>query len=107
MTSRTPYSFTRRQLCTAAAAVTAGAVLPRAALADTDFYKGKTVQLVVPFSPGGFYDIAGRIVARHLPNHIAGQPNVVVQNQPGAGGLSAARFRSFICAAIRMCNSIR
>jgi tripartite-type tricarboxylate transporter receptor subunit TctC len=70
--------------------VTAAAIVPRASLADSDFYKGKTVQLVVPFSPGGFYDIAGRIVARHLPQHIDGQPNVVVQNQPGAGGLSAA-----------------
>jgi tripartite-type tricarboxylate transporter receptor subunit TctC len=90
MTSRTPYSFTRRHFCKTATAVAAGAALPRAALADTDFYKGKTVQLVVPFSAGGFYDIAGRIVARHLPNHIPGQPNVVVQNQPGAGGLSAA-----------------
>jgi tripartite-type tricarboxylate transporter receptor subunit TctC len=81
---------TRRHLGKIATVLSAAAILPRASLADTDFYKGKTVQLVVPFSPGGFYDIAGRIVARHLPRHIDGQPNVVVQNQPGAGGLSAA-----------------
>jgi len=90
MTAPTPRAFTRRHVCRAAMGVTAAAIVPRASLADSDFYKGKTVQLVVPFSPGGFYDIAGRIVARHLTQHIDGQPNVVVQNQPGAGGLSAA-----------------
>ncbi len=89
-TSKTAKSLSRRNLITAASAISAAAILPRHALADTAFYKGKTIQLVVPFSPGGFYDIAGRIVARHLGNYIEGQPSVVVQNQPGAGGLSAA-----------------
>ena len=90
MTSKTTKVFTRRQFCTTAAGVTAAAIVPRSSLADSNFYKGKTVQLVVPFSPGGIFDIAGRIVARHLTNHIEGNPSVVVQNQPGAGGLSSA-----------------
>ena len=90
MTSKATQNVTRRSFCATAAGVTAAAIVPRMSLADSNFYKGKTVQLVVPFSPGGFYDIAGRIVARHLTNHIEGNPNVVVQNQPGAGGLSAA-----------------
>jgi len=90
MTSKATKSFTRRSFSTLAAGVSAAALVPRHALADSNFYKGKTVQLVVPFSPGGIFDIAGRIVARHLTNHIEGNPNVVVQNQPGAGGLSAA-----------------
>lgn len=61
-----------------------------AAFAQADFYRGRTIQLIVPFSPGGYYDIAGRIVARNLPKYIEGTPTVVVQNQPGGGGLSAA-----------------
>ena len=54
-----------------------------------DFYKGKTVSIMVGFSSGGIYDIWARLVARHLPRHIPGAPSVVVQNMAGAGGLAA------------------
>ena len=62
------------------------------ARADTisDFYKGKTVSIMVGFSSGGGYDIWARLIARHLPKHIPGAPNVIVQNMAGAGGLTAA-----------------
>ena len=59
------------------------------ARADDDvaaFYAGKTVQMMVATSPGGGVDLIGRLVARHLQNHIPGKPNIVVQNMPGAGG---------------------
>jgi tripartite-type tricarboxylate transporter receptor subunit TctC len=59
--------------------------------AQVDFYKGKTVTVVVGFSPGGGYDINARAVARHLGRHIPGNPTVIVQNAPGAGSLSAVR----------------
>src|SRR5436190_16720083 len=52
-----------------------------------DFYKGKTVTLVVGIGVGSGYDINARALARHLPKHIPGNPNVIVQNQPGAGSL--------------------
>ncbi len=61
-----------------------------AAQPAADVYKGRTINLVVPFSAGGIYDIASRILARHMPRHIAGQPNMVVQNQPGGGGITSA-----------------
>ncbi|MGE3645111.1 MAG: Bug family tripartite tricarboxylate transporter substrate binding protein [Beijerinckiaceae bacterium] len=54
------------------------------------FYRGKTVNLIVPFAPGGYYDTGARLVGRHIGNHIPGKPRVVVQNQPGAGGLGLA-----------------
>ena len=57
--------------------------------ADDDvaaFYAGKTVQMMVGTSPGGGVDLIGRLVARHLQNHIPGKPTIVVQNVPGAGG---------------------
>jgi tripartite-type tricarboxylate transporter receptor subunit TctC len=60
-----------------------------AAQAQAPFYAGKTVTLVVGSTPGGYYDVAGRVVARHLGQYIPGRPGIVVQNQPGAGGLAS------------------
>ena len=52
------------------------------------FYKGKTIRLVVGIGVGSGYDINARVVARHLVKHIPGNPNIIVQNQPGAGSLT-------------------
>ena len=56
-----------------------------------DFYKDKTINVVVGFTPGGGYDAYARTLARFLPDHIPGHPTVVVQNMPGAGSLTAIR----------------
>ncbi len=61
-----------------------------AAQSAEQFYKGRVVTLVVGFAPGGINDISGRLVGRHLGRFIPGQPTIVVQNMPGAGGLGAA-----------------
>ena len=50
-----------------------------------DFYKGKTIRMVVGIDVGSGYDVNARLLARHLVNHIPGNPAIVVQNQPGAG----------------------
>jgi tripartite-type tricarboxylate transporter receptor subunit TctC len=50
---------------------------------------GKTVQLIVGFGAGGGFDLWGRLVARHIGRHLPGNPSVVVQNMPGAGGFIA------------------
>ena len=57
-----------------------------------DFYKGKTVTLVVGSSTGGGYDTVARAIARFIGKHIPGNPNVVVRNMPGAGGMTATNF---------------
>ena len=57
-----------------------------------EFFKGKTIRLVVGYSVGGAMDDWGRFVAQHLGKHIPGNPDVVVQNMPGAGGISAANY---------------
>jgi tripartite-type tricarboxylate transporter receptor subunit TctC len=62
------------------------------AQAGADFYKGKTVTLVVSSSAGGGYDIMGRTIAKYLGAHIAGDPRVVVSNMPGAGGIVAMNY---------------
>ena len=60
--------------------------------AVTDFYKGRTITLIVGYGPGGGYDLFARLMARHLGRHIPGNPTVVVQNMPGAGSLRATNF---------------
>ena len=56
------------------------------------FFKGRTVTIYIGFSPGGTYDLFGRLVARHLQKHIPGNPTVVAQNMPGAGSFIAANW---------------
>jgi len=56
-----------------------------------DFYKGKTITILVGFSPGGGYDQYARVLARHMGRHVPGNPDMIVQNQPGAGSLNAVR----------------
>jgi tripartite-type tricarboxylate transporter receptor subunit TctC len=57
-----------------------------------DFYRGRQVDLIVGFGPGGGYDAYARLLARHIGKYIPGNPNVVVQNMPGAGSLRAANY---------------
>ena len=57
-----------------------------------DFYKGKTVQIVVGFGVGGGYDLYARALSRYLGKHLPGNPNVVVQNMEGAGSVRAANY---------------
>ncbi|MBX9760296.1 MAG: hypothetical protein K2Y29_16075 [Beijerinckiaceae bacterium] len=73
-------------LATALAAATPCALAQGA----DDFYRGRSVTMIVPTAPGGINDISGRLVARHYGRHIAGAPSFVVQNVPGGGGLVAA-----------------
>ena len=54
------------------------------------YYAGKTVTIVVGYKTGGGYDATARVLARHLPKHIPGKPNVIVQNMPGANSIIAA-----------------
>src|SRR5262245_60307205 len=55
--------------------------------AQAQFYKGKTVTMIINYPAGGPTDIEGRIVAQHLPAHIAGKPTIVIKNVGGAGGV--------------------
>jgi tripartite-type tricarboxylate transporter receptor subunit TctC len=56
------------------------------------FYRGKTITVYVGYTAGGSYDLYGRLIARHLGQHLPGRPAVVVQNMPGAGSLKAANY---------------
>ena len=61
-------------------------------LAQTDFYRGKQIQLMVFTGAGATYDAYTRLLARHMGRHIPGNPNIVVQNLVGAGGLKLVDF---------------
>jgi tripartite-type tricarboxylate transporter receptor subunit TctC len=65
---------------------------PALARSVEDFYRGKTITLVVGFDSGGGYDIYARLLARHMTKHIPGNPAIVTQNMPGAGSLRAAQY---------------
>lgn len=67
------------------------AAIPSTARGQTsDFFKDKTIRIVVSYAAGGGYDLIARLVAKHLPKHIPGNPNVIVVNMPGGGGNTAA-----------------
>lgn len=70
----------------------AGIVNVRQSSAQTDneFYKGKTISILVAFGPGTNYDIYARAMARYMVNHIPGKPNMIVQSMPGAAGIVMA-----------------
>ena len=82
-------------------------ILATSARADTvaDFYKGKSINVVVGYGPGGGYDVYMRLLLRHMPRYIPGHPNIVVQNMPGAGCLRAANYRRQCRAARRHSRS--
>jgi len=54
------------------------------------YYEHKTIKIVVGFGTGGGYDRLARLLARHLPRHIPGKPNIIIQNMPGASSMVAA-----------------
>ncbi|HEY6256305.1 MAG TPA: hypothetical protein VIY51_10990 [Xanthobacteraceae bacterium] len=65
---------------------------PTQAAGVEDFYKGRTLSIIIGYSVGGGYDTYGRLLARYLGDHIPGRPNVVPQNMPGAGSIKAANY---------------
>jgi tripartite-type tricarboxylate transporter receptor subunit TctC len=58
--------------------------------ADDEFFKNKTIRIIVGFAPGGGFDIYSRTIARHMGRHVPGNPTILVENMAGAGSLIAA-----------------
>ncbi len=75
------------------AAILASAIVASASAhadAIADFYRGKTMQMIIATSPGGDYDTRGRLLARHMARLIPGEPTIIPQNMPGGVGIAAA-----------------
>jgi len=80
------------RLMTCTAALACLMVLPAAAEPVADFYRGKTINLVVGSGEGGGFDLSARLTAQSLNRYIPGTPAIVVQNMPGASGLRVAEY---------------
>src|SRR5256885_15769764 len=79
----------------AIAAVLASVALPAAA---QDFYKGKTIDIIVGYTVDNSFDTYARMMARVMPRYLPGSPNMVVQNMPGAGSMRATNHLYNIAA---------
>jgi tripartite-type tricarboxylate transporter receptor subunit TctC len=78
-----------RHLITAAAVALSGFAAQAQTNAIADFYKGRNITILVGYGTGGGYDVYARVISRHFGKHVPGNPNMVVQNMPGAGSLRA------------------
>src|SRR5581483_12009012 len=76
--------------CTVLAALVLA--LCSASASAQDFYKGKTLTIIVGFTAGGGFDINARVLSRHIARHIPGNPAVVMQNMPGAGSVTSVHY---------------
>jgi tripartite-type tricarboxylate transporter receptor subunit TctC len=65
-------------------------ILGAPSVAQESFFKGKTMHIIVGGPPGGGFDTYARMIARHMPKHIPGNPTIIVDNMPGAGMMIAA-----------------
>jgi tripartite-type tricarboxylate transporter receptor subunit TctC len=74
------------------AVVALGLSVPAAAQSVAQFYKGKTLEVLVGTTTGGGYDGYGRLVARYIAKHLPGEPGLIVRNMPGASGLTMTNF---------------
>jgi tripartite-type tricarboxylate transporter receptor subunit TctC len=68
------------------------AAVPGHAQTPEEFYRGKTLNLIIPNAPGGSFDLYARLAANHLGRFIPGHPAIVPQNMPGAAGMQAANY---------------
>jgi tripartite-type tricarboxylate transporter receptor subunit TctC len=82
----------RNRLIPMLALILAATAMPAHADSVEDFYKGRTITVLIGYSPGGSYDAAGRVLARHMGGHIPGNPSLVPQNMPGAGTLNLVNY---------------
>ena len=83
--------FVNRMALLGLAATLAGAGVVRAE-PIADFYRGKTIKMIIGYGPGGGYDLYGRLAAEFLPRHIPGNPTIVPENMPGGGSLKAILY---------------
>jgi len=82
----------QKRIVSALAAVVLAYLCASPGQAQTPFYEGKTVRILVGFSPGGSYDLWARLMAYHMSKYVPGNPNFVVQNMTGGGSMIAANY---------------
>src|ERR1700693_2665929 len=85
--------FARRMVWSAAALAAMMTIAPALrAEPIADFYRGKTMKVIIGYGPGGGYDLYGRLAAEFLRRHIPGNPAIIPENMPGGGSLKAILY---------------
>src|ERR1700685_865991 len=87
-----PNGWRRRVLLVAALVAVCGASTPAPADPVADFYRGKTITILIGVGAGGEYDLQARLVAKYLGRYIPGNPTLVAQNMTGASGLKMINY---------------
>src|SRR5262249_59644120 len=72
------------------ASLVLGVTQSGSAQAQADFFRGKTITMLIGYTSGGGYDLYARVLSKHIGRHIPGNPSIVPQNMPGAGSLRVA-----------------
>ena len=85
-------SWLRKTVLAAIVMVAMSSATTARAASVAEFYKGRTVSVIIGYSAGTGYDIYARLLARFIGRHIPGNPTVIAQNMPGAGSLKAAMY---------------
>jgi len=80
------------QIVAAGLALLVALAQPSWAADEGDFYRGKTITIIIPIGPGGAYDAYARLVSRHLGRYISGNPVIIARNMPGGGGVIASNY---------------
>src|SRR5690242_11717197 len=81
-----------RKIVLASMAIATLIAVPSHAATPGQFYKGRTIPVIIGYSAGGGYDLYARVLAQHMGAHIPGNPTLVPQNMPGAGSIKAALY---------------
>src|SRR5688572_15684575 len=83
---------TMQGLAVALALLVLVAATPASADSVAEFYKGKQIRFIIRSGVGGTYDLYGRLVSKHMPRHIPGNPTMLPVNMGGGGGIKAANY---------------
>jgi len=87
-----------KSILLAAAFVAVGAASAQAQQSVAEFYKGKQLKFIIRSAPGGGFDLYSRLLGAHMVRHLPGNPTLLAQNMPGAGGLQAVNYLGEIAA---------
>jgi tripartite-type tricarboxylate transporter receptor subunit TctC len=90
-TVRRPFGRLAFGACVGVSAFVGGTVAPAIAQTPEQFYKGKTITVMLGHPPGGSYHMYATLAANHLKKHIPGNPNLIIEHRPGGGGVRAVR----------------
>jgi tripartite-type tricarboxylate transporter receptor subunit TctC len=90
--SRRTFRFAVYLTACAAVSILSGAAQASDQAEVEQFYRGRSINLIVGFNPGGSADLYARLITRHIVSHIPGNPNIVVRNMQGASSLNAANY---------------